>query len=73
MNTKEDLKQMAKILCLPVPTKLRKDEYATNVADAVLPMGVRQLILGRQRNVISIHRLEQLRPEVLLGELEYGV
>ena len=32
MNTKEDLKQMAKILCLPVPTKLRKDEYATSVS-----------------------------------------
>lgn len=36
MNTKEDLKQMAKILCLPVPTKLRKDEYATYFAEAVL-------------------------------------
>ena len=36
MNTKEDLKQMAKILCLHVPTKLRKDEYATYFAEAVL-------------------------------------
>lgn len=36
MNTKEELKQMAKILLLPVPTKLRKDEYATYFAEAVL-------------------------------------
>ena len=27
MNTKEDLKQMAKILCLPVPTKLRRSSF----------------------------------------------
>ena len=36
MNTKEDLKQMAKILLLSVPTKLRKDEYAEFLAEAVL-------------------------------------
>lgn len=36
MNTKEDLKKMAKVLCLPIPTKLRKDEYATYFAEAVL-------------------------------------
>lgn len=36
VNTKEELKQMAKILGLPIPTKLRKDEYATCFAEAVL-------------------------------------
>ena len=36
MNTKEELKRMAKILLLPVPTKLHKDEYVTYFAEAVL-------------------------------------
>lgn len=36
MSTKEELKRMAKILLLPVPTKLRKDEYVTYFAEAVL-------------------------------------
>lgn len=36
MNTKEDLKKMAKVLCLPIPAKLRKDEYATYFVEAVL-------------------------------------
>lgn len=36
MNTKEELKRMAKILLLPVPAKLRKDEYVTYFAEAVL-------------------------------------
>lgn len=35
MNIKEDLKGMAKILYLSIPTKLRKDEYATYFAEAV--------------------------------------
>ena len=37
------------------------------------PMGVRQLIPRRQRNVVPVRWLEQLWPEVLLGEFEYGV
>lgn len=36
MNTKEELKDMAKMLYLPIPTKLRKDEYAAYFAKAVL-------------------------------------
>lgn len=36
MSTKEELKRMAKILLLPVPTKLCKDEYVTYFAEAVL-------------------------------------
>lgn len=36
LNTKEDLKEMAKIIGLSIPTKLRKDEYAAYFAESVL-------------------------------------
>lgn len=36
VNTKEDLKEIANLLVVSIPTKLRKHEYAENLADAIL-------------------------------------
>lgn len=36
INTKEDLKEMAKMVDLSIPAKLRKAEYASQFADAIL-------------------------------------
>lgn len=35
-NTKEDLKEITNLLGVSIPTKLRKNEYAENLADAIL-------------------------------------
>lgn len=36
VNTKEDLKEIANLLGVSIPTKLRKNEYAENLANAIL-------------------------------------
>lgn len=36
VNIKEDLKEIANLLVVSIPTKLRKNEYAENLADAIL-------------------------------------
>lgn len=63
MNTKEDLKKMAKILSLSIPTKLRKEEYATCFADAVLACPDMWLPHLTQYELILLEKLVKAGPD----------
>lgn len=68
MNTKEDLKNMAKNLFLSIPSKLRKEEYATCFAEEVLGYPNKWLSQLTRYELILLQKLVKAGPDIYIEE-----
>lgn len=68
MNTKEDLKEMAKMIDLSIPTKLRKVEYAFQYVDAILSCPDLWLVQLPRYELTLLQKLVDAGPNAYIEE-----
>lgn len=66
VNTKEDLKNIAQLLCLSIPSKLRKEEYAAYMAEAVLNCPTSWLPQLTRYELILLQNLVKAGPDTYI-------
>lgn len=68
LNTKDGLRDMAKLLKVSIPSKLRKDEYAMALAEAFLSFPEKWLTQLTQYELILLRKLVDAGPEACVEE-----